>query len=77
MCSGTTSIPDKTTGVSCLPLLSLLLTGKHTGHSLLPHPRLPSDLNLASKDPATVDFIGNIGKAIAKAKVCFQAAQQR
>ena len=44
------------------------------------HPRLPSDLNLArkpSKDPAAADFIGNIQKAIARAKVCMKAAQQR
>ncbi len=44
------------------------------------HPMLPSDLNLArkpSKDPAAVDFVGNIEKAIAKAKVCLRAAQQR
>ena len=30
-----------------------------------------------SKDKAAVDFIGNIEKDIAKAKVCLQAAQQR
>ena len=29
------------------------------------------------KDPRAVDFIGNIEKAVAKAKVCLQAAQQR
>lgn len=43
------------------------------------HPRLPSDLNLSrkpSKNPSAVDFIGNIEKGIAKAKVCLQAAQQ-
>ena len=31
----------------------------------------------AVKDPRAVDFIGNIEKAVAKAKVCLQAAQQR
>ena len=47
------------------------------------HPRLPSDLTLSSerkkavKDAKAVDFIGNIEKAVAKAKVCLQAAQQR
>ena len=44
------------------------------------HPRLPSRLNLSrkpSKNPSAVDFIGNIEKGIAKAKVCLQAAQQR
>ena len=47
------------------------------------HPRLPSDLTLscerkkAVKDAKAVDFIGNIEKAVAKAKVCLQAAQQR
>jgi len=44
------------------------------------HPRLPTDLNLAkkpSRNKAAVDYIGNIEKAIAKAKVCLQAAQQR
>ena len=44
------------------------------------HPRLSSHLNLArkpSKDPAAADFVGNIQKVIAKAKVCMKAAQQR
>ena len=47
------------------------------------HPRLPSDLTLSSerkkavKDAKAVDFTGNIEKAVAKAKVCLQAAQQR
>ena len=47
------------------------------------HPRLPSDLTLgderkkAVKDAKAVDFIGNIQKAVARAKVCLQAAQQR
>ena len=47
------------------------------------HPRLPSDLTLSSerkkavKDKDAVDFIGNIEKAVAKAKVCLQAAQHR
>ena len=47
------------------------------------HPRLPTDLTLscerkkAVKDAKAVDFIGNIEKAVAKDKVCLQAAQQR
>ena len=47
------------------------------------HPRLPSDLTLSSerkkavKDAKVVDFTGNIETAVAKAKVCLQAAQQR
>ncbi len=44
------------------------------------HPRLPTDLNMAkkpSKNKEAVDYIGNIEKAIARAKVCLQAAQQR
>ncbi len=44
------------------------------------HPRLPADLNMAkkpSKNKEAVDYIGNIEKAIARAKVCLQAAQQR
>ena len=47
------------------------------------HPRLPTDLTLscerkkAVKDAKAVGFIGNIEKAVAKAKVCLQAAQQR
>ena len=47
------------------------------------HPRVPSDLTLSSerkkavKNAQAVDYIGNIEKAIAKAKVCLQAAQQR
>ncbi len=60
------------------------ISGKHSGHTFLlnngRHPRLPSDLNLSrkpSKNPFAVDFIGNIEKGIAKAKVCLQAAQQR
>ena len=44
------------------------------------HPRLPTDCNLARKpstDPSATDYIGNIQKAIVKAKKCLQAAQQR
>ena len=57
------------------------------------HPRLPSDLSLktwfpedtsrtcgntkAVKDPKAVHFIGNVEKAVAKAKDCLRAAQQR
>lgn len=44
------------------------------------HPRLPTDCNLInkpSKDPSAADYIGNIQKAIVKAKKCLQAAQQR
>lgn len=47
------------------------------------HPRVPSDLLLASerkkavKNKEAVDFIGNIERAIAKAKTCMQAAQAR
>ena len=47
------------------------------------HLRLPSNLTLSSerkkvvKDAKAVDFIGNIEKAVAKAKICLQAAQQR
>ena len=47
------------------------------------YPRLPSDLTLSAerkkavKDAKAVDFIGNIENAVAKAKVCLQAAQQR
>ena len=44
------------------------------------HPRLPTDCSLAkkpSKDPSAADYIGNIQKAIVKAKRCLQAAQQR
>lgn len=44
------------------------------------NPRLPSDMNLASKSSKgqnVADFIINTEKTIAKAKVCLQAAQQR
>ena len=45
------------------------------------HPRLPSALSSerkkAVKDAKAVESIGNIEKAVAKAKVCLQAAQQR
>ena len=45
------------------------------------HPNLPSDLTFAKKKKKAVkikdavDFIGNIEKAVARAKVCLQAAQ--
>ena len=41
---------------------------------------MPTDANLAkkpSKDPAAADYIGNIEKAMTKAKKCLEAAQQR
>ena len=44
------------------------------------HPRLPSDLALGlkpKKNPAAYDFIGNIQKALTRARFCLQAAQQR
>ena len=44
------------------------------------HPRLPSDLALdlkPKKDPAAYDFVGNIEKALTRARFCLQAAQQR
>lgn len=57
---------------------------KSIGHTLFylnfgGHPRLPTDCNLArkpSKAPSAVDYIGNIQKAIVKAKKCLQAAQE-
>ena len=44
------------------------------------HPRLPSNLDLGlkpKKNPAAYDFIGNIEKALIRARFCLQAAQQR
>ena len=47
------------------------------------HPNLPSDLTLAKEkkkavqNKDAVDFIGNIEKAVARAKVCLHAAQAR
>ena len=44
------------------------------------HPRIPTDANLAkkpSKDPAATNYIGDVEKALAKAKKCLEAAQQR
>ena len=86
------STQGKTIGMNYCPVLSAVNNAYQASTQVTPfylnygkHPRLPSDLTLSSErkkavkdiDAKAVDFTGNIEKAVAKAKVCLQAAQQR